>query len=255
MDSDITNQLSTIALHEREARVYTVLLELGPSSAALIAKNARLQRTYVYDLLGTLGQKGLVSHVEKNGRRVFSAQNPEAIKNILEEKLRSFSSLLPQLRSIYEGAPNKPKVRFYEGKEGLTVAYEELLLEKWIDNIGSPDAFVPVNGEYGVELGKRIVELGIRTRELLTPYKNGTENPPHMKNYRPPLQEVRYFSKTVKITTDMSICENKLVLISFEKDIHTIIIEGSGIIDTIKVMFELLWQTTPEYINVNPRNY
>jgi len=248
MPETIDQQLSELGLPEREARVYTSLLELGASTVLPIAQKAGLQRTYVYDLLDSLAKKGLVSYFEKNGRRRYVAEDPVAYEGVLQERLRGFSALLPQLRSIYNQHQTKPKVRFLEGQEGIRAAYEELLQEKWYDNLASPNAFVPANGEYGIDLSKRIAARNIKAREILTESQSPS---PHMAAYQYPQQEVRYLPAGGHLTVDLLICESKIMSLNFEDEPHAVIIEGSGMVAALQLMFEAMWQSLPDTKNQN----
>jgi len=240
---DTLKTLADVGLDDKETKVYLALLELGTSTVQPIAKKAGVIRPNCYPILDALIGKGLVSYFEKNNRRRYVAEDPQVLLRMMKQRWEGINELLPELRSIYNLSPIKPKVRFYEGREGIIAAYEELVQEKWYNNISSPDAFVPVNAEYGIELGRRIAEKGIRARELLIMPE---EAPKYLKFYKKPLQQVRYLPKDTPHTTDMNICENKVFFISFDRDLHVIVIEGSGIIKTLNMMFEYVWNSTPE---------
>lgn len=244
MDPQLYQKLTKIGLHEREAKLYLALLELGESGVYPLSKKAEIQRTYAYDILDALVKRGLVTRFEKEGKKTYLAEPPETIERMLQQRLADFSAILPELLSIYNVAPNKPKVRFYEGKEGAIAMYDEMMAEPWYDNIGEPDAFLAAMGaEYAKELGKRIVANKIRTRELFT---RPTQPLLHSDGYNPMQQQIRFLADGVHVTTDLCISETKAYFISFDKDIHTVVIEGSGIVKTLQTMFELLWQSTPD---------
>ena len=57
--------LKKLGLSERDARIYLVLLCLGPSSVRVIAKKAEMNRGSVYESLKWLRDEGLVSFYEK----------------------------------------------------------------------------------------------------------------------------------------------------------------------------------------------
>lgn len=245
MDPLLYQKLTQIGLHEREAKIYLALLELSESGAYALSKKAAIQRTYVYDILDALVKRGLATQYEKDGKKTFRAEPPTTIERILTQRVHDFRSLLPELLSIHNLAPNKPKVRFYEGKEGAMTVYDEMMTEPWYDNIGEPDAFLEAMGpDYALELGKRIVAHKIRTRELFTLPKQPLL---HNATYDPKYQEIRFLPEGVRVNTDLCIGENKAYFISFDSQMHTVVIEGSGIVKTLRTMFELLWQITEKH--------
>ena len=56
-----TSILKEIGFSDREIRVYIALLEIGKSTAGPISIKANLSQTKVYETLGKLIEKGLVS--------------------------------------------------------------------------------------------------------------------------------------------------------------------------------------------------
>lgn len=238
MQSEITTILNEIGLPEREAQVYLALLELGESTVLPIAQKAGLKRTYCYDILEALGKKGLVSYTERNNRRRYSGQDPATLQRILQERLQRFSDVLPELRSIYNQAEYKPKVRFYEGKEALLGIYEQLASVKEYAAITSPTQLYATFGDYFTKLGKRVAEKKVLARELVT---FAATLPDYAEHFKKPLQEIRILPKGVSFRTDTLIFDNKLVLISYGQDIHAIVIESSPIVETQATLFNLIW--------------
>lgn len=230
--------LQNIGLPEREIKIYLALLELGDSTVLPIAKLSGIKRTYCYDILDVLVAKSLVTYYEKNGRRRYVAEDPSAIEGQLRQRVAQFGQILPELRSIYAHSAHKPRVRFYEGKEGLAAIYDQLVDAKEYSAIGSADLLVAALGDHLVDLGKKIVKKGIRARELLAT-KN--KEVAFVAGYKAPKQEVRFLPDGLELATDMVMFDNKLVLVSYVPDVHAIVIEGSSIVETQQKLFDLLW--------------
>ncbi len=240
---EIATVLTEIGLEEREARVYLACLELNQSTVLPIATKAGIKRTYTYDILESLQKKGLVAYVEQKGRRRYSAEDPAKLENILKTRLQSFRDVLPEIRSIYNRSTSKPKVRFYEGQEAVRPLYEELAHTKEYASLASPDHFFELLGnEYIHYLTKHIVKNGTRGREL---FVHSYSEIFFENDYAKPLQEIRWLSPDIELDTDMLLLPGKLILISYSGTVHAIVIEGSSIIDTHRVMFDLLWASTP----------
>lgn len=236
---NIQEVLHEIGLPDREAVVYLAVLELGESTVLPIAKKSGIQRTYCYDILDSLRDKGLVTSLEKDGRRRWNAEPPEKIQVMLKSRLAHFTDLLPELRSIYNSSGTKPKVRFYEGKEGvLTISYE-LAKAKTMEAISSTDHLYAVLGDYINDVTKKIAKNKVRTREL---YARGHHPIQWVEYYEEPLQQIRFLPAGVKIAIDLLLYDNKVALISYEGELHSLVIEGSAIVDSLRVLFELLWQ-------------
>ena len=129
--------LEQFGLSDKEAKVYLACLELGPSTAAQIAQKADVNRATTYVAIESLTKQGLLSSHEKDSKTFFSAEDPAMLKRLLDQqreevknKLSSLEELLPELIKMHNYAGEKPKVRFFEGKEGLDTIKDEILKVK-----------------------------------------------------------------------------------------------------------------------------
>lgn len=230
--------LEDYGLDEKEAKVYLALLELGASTVQPVAQKAGIIRPNCYLVLDDLIKKGLVSYFEKNGRRRYVAEDPQVLSRVMRDRWTKVNELLPELRSLYNATPHKPKVRFYEGKQEVRELYEQLVNTKAYDNIYSPEFVAGMWGEYSPELGRRVAANGVKVRELIAT----TSGPvAYSKYFKKPLQEIRYWPGAKPLSSDLILFENKLAIVSYDTDIHTIVIEGSGIVDTVQAMFDFMW--------------
>lgn len=127
---DITSQLELFNLTKKESNVYLALLELGPSSILRISKKTRITRTTVYHLIDNLIEKQFVTISVSGKRKIYLAEQPETIKHILKQRLKSFESLLPELISLTNRDAIKPKITYNEGIKGIKQAYRESLKAK-----------------------------------------------------------------------------------------------------------------------------
>lgn len=234
---DYIKRLTEYGLQEREAKIYKALLEIGDSTVLPIAKRAEIQRTYVYGILESLEKKELVSHYEKNGRRRYVAEDPGIIDQILRERLSSFATVLPELRALYKNAPNKPRVQFFEGKAEVRLIYEHLVHVPWYDCIYSHPHVIAAWGDYSTELGRRIAVHNVKARELLV----SDSCPPYKEFFKDGQQSIRYLPKDLGISIDFILYENTLALVSYDKDIHTVVIESPGIVKSFKALFDFMW--------------
>ena len=238
---DIERPLIESGLLEREVKMYLALLELGESGVLPIAKRAGIERTYGYDILESLLKKGLVTSVEKNGKRMFSAQDPVALERMLEQRLQGFKQVLPELRALYNTESLKPTVRFIEGKESLHHLYSELAESLCYDAIAGPSVMYNQFGSLFNDIAMRLASRKARVRELVTSVSG---IPEYAAYFQVPLQEVRMLPDSVQVTTDTLIYEDKVVSISYTPIIHAVITEGSGIVGTQRALFDYMWDAT-----------
>ncbi len=234
--------LKEIGLSDKEANIYLAVLELGSSTVLPIAKKSGFKRTYCYDILSDLVEKGLVSFVVKNGRRRYKAEDPKKIYHKLNNHLILYESVLPQLNSLYNNSiGGKPKVSFYEGEKEIFSFYEELIGTKHIDAIGSPMHIDKYMGKYLNKVLDKIITKQTIFRELIP-----QDSPivTYQKSYIKPYHEYRFLKGITQLKTDMMISENKLVLISYGEIPHAVVIEDSSIVQTQKILFNIIWDAS-----------
>ncbi|HIP21630.1 MAG TPA: hypothetical protein EYG72_01610 [Candidatus Pacebacteria bacterium] len=124
---NLKKELKKLNLSDNEASLYLSLLELGEASVQRISKKSKISRTTTYDVIETLREKGLIIATKKQKRTFYYAENPSKLGNILEEKVNAFDNLLPELLAMSNLIDRKPKIRFFEGVEGLKNIYKDTL--------------------------------------------------------------------------------------------------------------------------------
>lgn len=243
---EIKNLLQQFGLQGKKADVYLAALELGSSSVIEIAKKAGIKRTTCYDILLDLKNEGLISETSKGKKRLFVGEDPEKIQRNLKNKERLFSEILPQLQSIHNIRGSKPKIRFYEGKEGLKEVYEDTLKYKGeLLGFASYDVIGVLGMEWSMEYLRKRIKAGVYARGIIP----GTE--PMMKDFISKDQEQRRMTKVIDpkkypFSIEINIYgHNKVALMSAKEEIG-LIIEGAEIHNTLKLIFQLIWDLLPE---------
>jgi len=230
-------------LNSKDATTLLAILEIGPASISDIAKRAKIKRPTVYYLIEELIKKGLVLKVPAGKRVFYKANEPKRILSLLDQKKQSFEKILPQLESLFLTKPNQPKVRFYEGKEGLKNIYEEMLnTHKNAYNIFSFDDFLTVFTEKENEhffqilrsAGGQLYNLIKSTPLAIKSIKN--------ESYRKGITKNKFFPETLKVATTIIVTENKTAMISY-KSLAGVIIEDQDIADSQKEFIKFIWET------------
>lgn len=131
--TNLKKQLSEYGFSEKEANVYLAMLELGPSSAQDIAKKAGVNRATTYVMIESLKRRGLMSSVERGKKIYFAAESPQHLlvlmreeERLVEQKRRGFEALMPQFMALFNAIEDKPRVRFFEGDEGVEAGREAI---------------------------------------------------------------------------------------------------------------------------------
>ena len=124
---NIEEALGRIGIGDKRARFYLASLELGEAPVQKVADRAGISRTTAYDVLARLTRDGLVSRVEKGGRLHIAAEDPGRLLAVLDDRRRMLEGVLPELRSRYSRSATRPRIRFYEGRDGVNTVLSDTL--------------------------------------------------------------------------------------------------------------------------------
>lgn len=242
---NLKNSLLNIGFPEKEAAVYLALLELGRGTVTAIARKANLNRTTGYHVLNSLANQGLVSVSGKEPLQEYIAESPERIVELMQKKFNEYQNYLaqaketvPQLKSFHN-VSDRPKVRFYEGKQGLIDVYEDTLTSheplRAFANFEDMHKALP---DYFPSYYLRRAKKGLDIRGVVPVTPEARERQKHNK------QEARemvfvphdkyYFSP------EIDMYDNKVMIASWKERLG-IIIESAEISDAMKKIFELAW--------------
>lgn len=244
----LSEELRRFGLNEKEAILYLALLELGESNIGQLAKKSGIKRTTVYDVLDALKSKGLASEIQKDKKMLYSAKDPRSLETALDEKKERLHKMLPELLSIANFLDNKPKIRFYEGGEGIKEVYRDTLrypdqeLLAWV----SEEAIHAFDEKFlnDFYLPRRI-QKKIWVRAIVPDIEE-------MQAYRgldqPSLRRTKLISATsYPITVEINLYgRNKIGIMSFSEKVG-LIIESEKISTTLKSIFESQWHSLPEF--------
>lgn len=240
-------ELKNLGLSEKEARVYLAVLELGPETVQNIAKKAQTNRPTTYLQIESLKQKGLMSEFLKGKKAFYSAESPGrllsllgALEKNLEFRKSEAQRILPMLNELFAGAGERPKVRFFEGIEGVKAMQEDFLAvgDKKIESFTNLDKLFEMFPGYENEYTKHRINHGVKALVIYT-RKNG---PVDGATAREKLREARYISPgKLPMSADITIFGNKVALITYKAMPVSIIIEDADIAAAMRAIFYLTW--------------
>ena len=78
--------LEKMGLSKGEIKVYKVILNLGICSINKIHENVGIERRNIYDIINKLIDRGLISYVTENKKRLFRTTHPNKLLGYLDEK-------------------------------------------------------------------------------------------------------------------------------------------------------------------------
>jgi len=246
----LETELKKLNFSDKEARVYLALLELGEAPVQKIAEKAKVNRATTYVILESLKKRAAAGTMEKGKKTYFVAENPttlfrffKAEQDELDSRERDFKKILPELEALSNFAGEKPRVRYYEGKEGMTAFRRDLLQSgaKELLEIYSLD-------EVRHLFDKRENEEFLREREK----KNISLRAIYTSEQGPWVNflsagDRKFLTKDkFPFSADISVYGTRLAITTLRNKHITIIVDNKEIADTMRLVFELAWRGAGE---------
>ena len=249
----LEKELQKLGLSDKEAKVYLSSMESGPSPVQAIAQKAGVNRATTYVMIESLLSRGLMSSFEKGKKKFFTAESPEQLVALLhkeeaevKEKTRQMMEILPELKILFSAAEEKPKVKFFEGIEGLRAIQEDILKSKFdrMEEVFSLDdayrTFPPDSKDHRQKLLEKTRNIPLRViytseKGPILPEKEGKCERHHI-----PLEKFPF-------TTDITIYGGKLAIGTNRGKLMGVIIESKEISEALRAVFDLAWEGSNKY--------
>lgn len=252
---EIKSILKTIGLSSTETEIYLKGLFYNSIGVKELEKQTDIKRTTIYHALGTLQAKGLVGKKGTGSRQVFVMTKPENIERLLSKEISRLENqkselqkIVPLLEQRIQQNETNVKVTHYEGIEGIKLVVEEALYAQsrhW-------DILAPINNffsEFDKDYAKYYIETrkkrGLTARSLWE-NKSGSRI---LTAEEIKLRNPRYLPANMhgKFNTVIIIFDDKVAYISSLNEMSAILIQSREISDTVRAMFDGLWEVSREY--------
>lgn len=241
----LEKQLQELGLAEKESRVYLAALELGSASVQDIAHKAGVNRPTTYVQIEFLAKKGLMSSFIRGKKRYFNAESPEQLMRILDKKKKEIENKqdeleksMPELKSLHNLMEDKPKVRYFEGKEGLKAIQQDILRTdiKVVKEVTNIDNFQESEDDhYRNKVKEKLKNIPV---QVIYTSKEGSikaEKEGNRKRLFVPLEKFDFPSEI------MIYGKNKVAFINPTKT-NGVIVENDDIFNTLNSLFDLAWK-------------
>lgn len=243
----IDQVLVQIGLQETEAKFYLAALELGQASVRDIAAKAGISRTNAYDVFSRLLEQGLVTQVGAAANKIIliAAEPPDQLTELLDARRRKLDVLLPELRSMHNGASGKPRVRYYQGSEGIKLVLDDTLSARnktLLGILSMRDLYEVPGRSWMDDLVRRRIEAGVFLRVVRSPVK---DVPNVWPQSTADLREVRFASLDFVFTMTSYIYDNKVAIISSRRENFAMTIESEEFAMMQRNLFEVFWASCP----------
>lgn len=233
--------LKTLGLSEKEAKIYFVLLQLGPSTPYKMAKRSGLKRPTAYVIADELVEKGYAVKAPGD-KHTYIARPPEIIYEEREQKMREAKKSLPELQALKGGVADRPTVLYFEGKEGMKHALMHRIKEMHDTEIvgffANPDFTTQETYEQSFEFNDYRMAHNITVRGLVTETDT-------LKGFEKYLQDKTFVPKFIpkdmfSSNASFEFYPSFIKILFWDASIG-VIIESPTVAKAMRQIFEMLW--------------
>lgn len=240
----LIKKVEGLGLTEKQSQVYIALLSNGPSTADQISKFTKLNRSTTYVQIEFLMVEGLVSKFKDGKKTKFNAESPVTLEDYLKKQAQDLksrevtaTSLIPDLLGLFQAAEDKPLVRYFEGKQGLTKVREGILKSKskeyyaaasvdHLNNIYTKDE----RDDFSVRRVKK--NIGVHLM-----YTSTNTVIPTTGN----MLVQRIDKKQFPFKADVYVYDDIVSFANTSEKVGGVIIESKAIADTMRSIFKIAW--------------
>jgi sugar-specific transcriptional regulator TrmB len=249
------DELTTIGMTKDQASVYETLLSSLVLPVRIIAQKSGISRELTYVVLDQLIEKGFIEKIDGETKvALYRALHPETIHSLVstkkrkaDEALLAYEQILSEMSSEFNAVRNRPHVKFFEGLNGLTEIYKDI--------IASTKTIYVFRSIY--DYNHEAIRLAVSdqiTKQSEAGIRSYVISPklPHMsevlykhnlkRNITRKIIPVEKFSLPAQIV----IYGNKVGITSFRKEVSTTIIENADISETFLKLFQYVWDSIEE---------
>lgn len=245
----LIKNLTDFGLSDKEAKIYLALLELEIAPVQDVAKVAGINRSSAYVVLESLKKQGLVSVSDDKKIQQYIATPPEVLLQTAESRSKNqlvikerIADILPDLKALYKGTKQKPKIRVFEGRQGLINALEEILnnKEKIFRIFSSGENIIKILSDYLPDWAQRRCDLNIMLQGICVdnPYSRALMDTKLEKMRTVYVPKEKYPSLVDMVISDDAIG----YLVADKTEITTIVLESREIAVAMKGIFDSAWK-------------
>jgi len=238
--------LIELGFNRNEAIVYLALAKFGQADASRIIKDTKFHKNIVYDNLQKLIDKGLVSYITENNRRVFTLEQPHMLTDYLERQTRELQERTEKSKGIAQDIARMAKThpfvqeaRIFRGVQGVKAFYTELQSIPADSSVfGAPKESIEIMGEpFWRVYSKRQRESKTRMRLIFNESLRS-----YGESIRDANLQIRFFEREFEPLTETIIKGDIVAIVVWTHEPVLFCINDPSVANNYLHYFEKMWK-------------
>ncbi|MEK6889208.1 MAG: helix-turn-helix domain-containing protein [Nanoarchaeota archaeon] len=236
-------ELGLLGFTDNEGKIYLSLLKHSSSSGTEIKRATGISNSRVYSALDSLIKKGFVTYVLTAKGKVFSAADPEVLKEIANERRKRVESIMPQLCDLQIKEKEITKSMIFEGFIGFKNAFYKMVKDcptgKTIDIIGFS------NQAYKNEQ-LRLLLSNVNTKSIKKKHKfrmilDNKDNVFFKDRKLEGISNIKFMDKGFVSPAAIDVFDDKVYIFLWDEEPFAFMIQNKNIANGFKSYFNFLW--------------
>jgi sugar-specific transcriptional regulator TrmB len=237
--------LKKLGLSQSEATLYLSLLKFGTSEVQPLIEETGFYKANIYQALERLCEKGIISKIIENKKRVYQIQKPESILELIKKKKNELDEQEKIAKELIKKIENKKSTNVQEtamvfrGIAGVKQIYSEIINKK-LDYLvfGSPkESGIIIEDYYWQNLHLKQKENKIKAKMIF--HKSLRK---WKKLIPKDIINLRFFDEEFEPLTETTIYGNKVAFVVWAENPVVTIINNEHVVDSYKQLFNILWK-------------
>jgi len=237
-------ELISLGFNKNEAIVYLALIETGSTDAHTLIQKTKFHKNIVYDNLNKLIDKGLVSFIQQDSKRVFSVTPGEMLVEHFREKETEIQNNIKKAKNISDeisktiaSLPPKQNATIYRGIKGVKEFFALTLQGGDYLTLGAPQESVDMLGvTFWHNLNAKAVE-NKQTAKLL--FNESLRD--YGKTVKNKYTFIKYLEQEFEALTETVIQGDMVAIVVWSQEPIVFMIQDKYVASSYEKYFEKLW--------------
>ncbi|NQZ84628.1 MAG: hypothetical protein HRU03_02820 [Nanoarchaeales archaeon] len=235
--------LEEIGMTQSEAKTFLTLLKLGAANAGDILDNLDLHQSVIHRALNSLIEKGLINYTLEGKKRIYQANDPKQLYNLIDDKKNNLDNIYEELQQIKSEEKEKENATIYKGKKGISEVYSILVsnthAKEYLSFGGGKDCVELMGVPWWHNVHIRRAENKIKARQVFDKTVQSIGKDLEKKNKN---TKIKYLSKDFESFQETVICGDFVAITVFADNPYSFLIKDEKVAEGYRKHFELLWK-------------
>lgn len=237
-------ELKLLGLTDNEVKIYVSILKSGKCTGTEIRRKTGIANSRVYAALDTLLQKGVITYEKRQKGKIYSALEPDVLKEVMKERIQKIEKIIPDLKRIQQKEKQETEIAIFEGFQGFRSALHKLVEScpngETIDIIGFSNQ--SYRNEKLAALLRDVNKISKKKNHKFRMILDNKENNFFEQRKKESWGEIKFMGRGFRSPAAIDIFQDHVFILLWEEIPYAFLIKNKNIADGFKAYFDFLWR-------------